>query len=98
MNLSIFPSFHLFKSHRGFTLVEMIVVLSLISLILAVILGSQSKYSDRINVKNHAYKVDRFVRQAQVYSRGVKSTSGAGISDFNTSYGVSFQTTAPNSF
>ena len=75
----------------------MIVVLAIVSLILTVVLGSQSKYSDRLNLKNQAYNVALFIREAQVYSLGVKNSSPSGTQQFNSSYGIAFQTASPNS-
>jgi prepilin-type N-terminal cleavage/methylation domain-containing protein len=75
-------------SSVGFTLVELVVTISIISLIYTVLLGSRNRYSDQLILKNEAYNLSLALRQAQLYSLGVVSSGNTQY--FNTSYGVSF--------
>ena len=88
MNLSIFPSFHLSLSKRGFTLVELIVSIALITVLSGILLGSRRQFADKLNLKNQTYNVVLAVRQAQVESLAVKPTGSP--QNFAASYGVHF--------
>ena len=59
MNLSIFPSFHLSLSKRGFTLVELIVSIALITVLSGILLGSRRQFADKLNLKNPV--VNKFI-------------------------------------
>lgn len=71
---------------RGFTLVEMIVVLGIIVGITAIVMNGQSTYNQSLILSDTAYTVAFSVRQAQ--SLGLSSRAAGGISD--AGYGVHF--------
>lgn len=75
----------------GFTLVELMVVIALITVFASVFLLGRNKYSERLNLKTQAYTLASLVRQAQSYSLGVRADSG----NFGISYGVSIGRSAP---
>ncbi len=81
---------------RGFTLMEMLIVLGIIVVIFTVLLTSNKKYSEKLNLKNQTYNALLMLRQAQVYSLGVKA--GGTPATFNASYGVSFNMSSPGQF
>ena len=70
--------------------------MAIISIMAAMLLGNRNQYSELLILKNETYKAVLFVRQAQVYSLGVKA--GGSSSTFNTSYGVYFDTSAVSQF
>jgi prepilin-type N-terminal cleavage/methylation domain-containing protein len=72
--------------YAGFTLIELMVVIAIITILMTVMLSGRSDLTDRLNLKNQAYELSGMIRQAQAYSLGVRSASG----EFNISYGVSF--------
>ena len=75
---------------RGFTLVEMLVVLAIIIMITAIVINGQSTYNRSILLTDTAYTVAYSIRQAQslgLASRG--TTVGASIVS-NAGYGVRF--------
>jgi prepilin-type N-terminal cleavage/methylation domain-containing protein len=82
-----FPSLRvLSKKPKGFTLVEMLVVLAIIVLITAVVITGQTSYNRSLLLTDTAYTVAYSVRQAQslgLASRGISSVTNAG-------YGVRF--------
>jgi prepilin-type N-terminal cleavage/methylation domain-containing protein len=83
------------KIHNGgFTLVEMLVTLSIIAILATVFLGNRTNYSERLSLKNQTYIVALALRQAQVYSLGVKGNGSPAT--FNTSYGVHFDSAYPS--
>lgn len=84
----------MFLKHRkkeGFTLVEMMVSLSIVTLIMTTVLFSYSSFSDRLALSSAGQELALAVRQAQTYGltvREVKSTPGV----FDKAYGVFFDT------
>ena len=77
------------KFARGFTLVELVVVMSIGVLIMTTIVGGQSRYTDAATLKGLANDVSLDLRQAQVYGISVK-VSPTDNTDFNGVYGLSF--------
>lgn len=71
---------------KGFTLVEMMISVTIISVVLSVVLWNQRSFSNNIDVANLAYKVALAVREAQVYGVSVRSSSG----NYDQAYGVHF--------
>lgn len=79
---------------RGFTLVEMIVVLAIIVMITGIALSGQTQFDRSLTVTDTAYTVALSVRQAQTYglsSRTYGSTPNAG-------YGAHFSITTPTTY
>lgn len=82
---------------RGFTLAEMVVVLSIISIMAVIILGNRNQYTERLSLKSETYKTSLYIRQAQVNSLNVKGfTKGPNPTNFGASYGVHFDADYPN--
>ena len=73
----------------GFTLVELLVSISIVALILTTILSSQTKYTDRLALSNLANEVSLTISQAQAYGSGVREFS-PGSGEFSASYGLTF--------
>jgi type II secretory pathway pseudopilin PulG len=77
---------------KGFTLVELIVTISIGIAILTTVMLNQTYYTDGAALKNLADEIATSISQAQIYGLGVKElTSGSG--DFTASYGVEFNIT-----
>src|SRR3990167_7766058 len=77
------------KINKGFTLTEFLISIALASLILTVVVSSQSTYTDGVALTNLADEISSMVFQAQAYSTGVKEFSPAS-SEFSASYGLTF--------
>ncbi len=74
-------------SHTGFTLVELMVSITIFILVSGIVMVSQSSFRGNILLANLAYDVALSVRQAQTYGVGVKQNiSGT----FDRSYGIHF--------
>ncbi len=88
------PTVKASSSPRGFTLVEMIVVLAIIVLITGIALSGQVDFNRSLTVTDTAYTVALSIRQAQTFglsSRTYNGTSKAG-------YGAHFSITTPMSY
>jgi prepilin-type N-terminal cleavage/methylation domain-containing protein len=76
---------------KGFTLIELMIVIALITIMASVFLLGRNQYSDRLNLKTQSYALASLIRQAQAYSLGVRANNG----NFNSSYGISVTKSAP---
>lgn len=73
----------------GFTLVELLVSLAIVSGILAIVVSNQSTYTDGAALVSLADEINSSISQAQAYGIGVKEFS-PGTGEFSASYGLSF--------
>ncbi|MDE1988423.1 MAG: prepilin-type N-terminal cleavage/methylation domain-containing protein, partial [Patescibacteria group bacterium] len=71
----------------GFTLVELLVTLSLFVILTAIVLFNSSKFNGSILLTNLAYDVAITIRQAQTFGVNVREASD---SSFQHAYGVHF--------
>ncbi|MDP3875088.1 MAG: prepilin-type N-terminal cleavage/methylation domain-containing protein [bacterium] len=74
---------------KGFTLIELLVSIAIVSVILTVVVSSQSTYNDGVVLANLADEISSTISQAQVYGIGVREFS-PGSSEFSISYGLTF--------
>jgi prepilin-type N-terminal cleavage/methylation domain-containing protein len=81
---------------KGFSLVELLVVLAIFIIITTVVLFNQNKFSSDISISNVAYDVALQIRQAQVYGILVKEGE-IQSDDFNSAYGIHFSRATDNS-
>ncbi len=79
--------FHKNNFKKGFSLVELLVVMAIFLIIVGIVLTKQSKFSSDILITNLAYDVALTIRQAQVYGIGSKAVN---VSTFRAGYGVHF--------
>jgi len=90
-------TFNTFKinSSSGFSLIELLVVISIFTIITSVVLVNQSRFSSDIVITNLAYEIALEVRQAQTYGIAVRGTASAdnpALLLFKQAYGVHFGT------
>lgn len=83
------------KRTLGFTLVEMMVTLSIFAVITGVVLAKYKDFNGGIVLTNLAYEIAITIRQSQVYGLSVKD---AGSSQFNVRYGVHLVYPTNNTF
>lgn len=74
---------------RGFSLIEMLVVMSIFSLISMVVIANHSKFNSSVLLGNLAYDIALSIREAQVYGLSVRQFA----SEFQIGYGVHFSGT-----
>ena len=77
------------KLNRGFTLVELVVVMSIAVIMITTLVVQQNKWNDSLTVNTQAYELALMIRQAQIYSLGVRE-SAPGSGNFDIGYGVYF--------
>lgn len=82
------------KTFRGFTLIELMVALAIITVITGVALSSQSSFNRTLVLANTAYDVALSLRSAQTY--GIGSRAAGSLA--NAGYGLDFTRGAPQSF
>jgi prepilin-type N-terminal cleavage/methylation domain-containing protein len=85
------------KSQRGFTLVELLVTITIFVLLTGVVLFNQGKFNSSILLTNLAYDTALTIRQAQTYGINIKEFYDNGSSSF-VPYGVHFDLNNPTSF
>jgi prepilin-type N-terminal cleavage/methylation domain-containing protein len=84
------PEHKMIKKESGFTIIEMIVTIGIFSILTAITLFNYGDFNNSIILTNLSYEVALEVRQAQVYSLGVRSSALGESSreDFNTRFGI----------
>lgn len=81
----------------GFTLVELLVVASIITIITLVILAKHGSFNSTILLKSLAYDVALSVRQAQVYGISVRAAQSGG-DPFDVGYGIYITSANPTTY
>lgn len=81
---------------RGFSLVEMIVVVGIFTAVSAILLSNYPSFSHKISVQNLAHQIGISIRQAQVFGLSVREAA-AGTAIF-PGFGVYFSMADPSSF
>jgi len=83
-----------FRKDQGFSILEMLISLSIITMILTVIVRGQSNFSESAGLQNAADQIALYFSQVQTFSLGVKEVT-PGV--FSSSFGMAFSTRAmPN--
>ncbi|MGB3922155.1 MAG: prepilin-type N-terminal cleavage/methylation domain-containing protein [Minisyncoccia bacterium] len=77
------------EKNKGFTFTELMVTITITTVILTVLLLNQSKYNDRLVLNNLAEDTSLRIAQAQAYGSGVREFS-TGSGEFSASYGLTF--------
>jgi prepilin-type N-terminal cleavage/methylation domain-containing protein len=81
-------------AQAGFTLLELIVVMTISTIIMTTLVIQQSKWNDSLIVSTQAYEMALMIRQAQIYSLGVREDTAGSGDKFNIGYGVYFDNDA----
>ena len=89
---------HIFKKFRsgvqkGFTLIEMMVVLAIFLLISGITLANYPAFNSRVSISTLANGIAVSIREAQVYGVSVKNATTSALGLY-PSYGVYFNTAA----
>lgn len=79
---------------RGFTLIELMVVLAIIVVVTTIAITGQGSFNRSIILSNAAYDLALSFRSAEVYGLGSRATGSAA----NTGYGLHFDRGTPTTF
>lgn len=82
------------RAKRGFTLMEMLVVVGIVVVVSGVILASSSRLGGQFILDNFAYDLALTLREAQQYGISVQNFNG----NFNVAYGVHFDSSSPATY
>ncbi len=83
---------------RGFSLVELIVSISIITLLLGVVIFSYRTSTDKLTLNSGAQEMSIAIRQAEVYGLSVKEAT-VSSGNFQYGYGIYFNPiTSPNDY
>lgn len=86
--------FHKNKCHKGFTLVELMVVISIFAILSSIMVFNYGSFKSSLSIQNLADDISLSIRKAQGYAIGVHSSNNSFISG----YGVHFSTAENKSF
>lgn len=75
---------------RGFTLVELVVVVAVVTIITGFLLFNQNKFNSSTLMRSLAYSVGLSIRQAQLYGVSVRGFGSGSSPSFANGYGVYF--------
>ena len=84
-----------FPFRRGFTLIELMVVMSIIFILSMIVLTSQNSFNKTLILANTAYDVALTLRSVETQGLGSRITSGGAE---NVGYGINLQSGSPSSF
>jgi len=85
------------KNNKGFTLVEVLVSLSIVTLVMTVVLYNYGTFTDRLALSSAGQEIAVTIRQAQTYGLSVKElVSSPG--NFSSAYGTHFTLSDPGSY
>jgi prepilin-type N-terminal cleavage/methylation domain-containing protein len=79
----------LFRRIKGFSIVELIVTVAIISMIMSVVMYNYSVFNDNLALSSAAQEVAIAIRQAQTYGLNVKEVTSSG-GQFTSAYGIYF--------
>ncbi len=85
-------------SRSGFTLIEILVAIAIMTIIMGVVVFDHQKFSDQLRITNLAYQIALSVREAQAYGINVRGDVTTGGNQFNVGYGVHFSTEENTSY
>lgn len=74
----------------GFTLIELVTVVSIMILISSVALFRHSKFSSDILITNAAYEIALSIRQVEVFGLSSKSIGSGATAKYQAGYGIHF--------
>ncbi len=85
------------KLIQGFTLTEIMISLSIVTVIMASVLFDYSTFNDNLALSSAGQEIAVTIRQAQTYGLNVRET-GVSSGQFNSAYGIHFDVADPTHY
>ena len=79
------------RSQGGFTLTELMVVISIMTILTSVFLLQQRQFDSSTLLRSFAYSVALSIREAQTYGVSVRSFEFGGVERFSQAHGIHFE-------
>jgi len=89
---------HLSTTSRGFTLIEMLMVLAIIVIITGIALSGQSGFNSTLSLNNTTYDIGLSIQLAQSYGLSSQVMTQSSNTVRNAGYGVQFDTSLTDSY
>src|SRR3989344_3761679 len=84
------------KRSGGFTALEFAVVMTIASIITTTLIIQHNRWNDYLALKTQAYELSLMIRQAQIWSLGVREDTAGSGDRFNVGYGIYIDEDNPN--
>lgn len=84
-------------ARRGFSLLELMVTITIVTLITGIVMFQYSAFDSTVLLKNQAFELALDIRDTQVRAISVRSDERSGA-EFGGSYGLHFQKSKPNEY
>lgn len=81
-------SSNVYQTSRGFTLIELMVAISIITVLSGVVLWNQSIAVQQVALSNAVQEISVRIREAQIYGVGVRVVEDGSGGTFEVSYGI----------
>ena len=82
---------------KGFTLIELIVTMSIVTLLMTTVLFNYGTFNDNLAISSAEQEMAVAIRQAQTYGLNVKETA-ASSGQFGYAYGIYFNPQSPTDY
>lgn len=86
------------NKQKGFSLVEMVVVLAIFSIITGVVIANIPKLRNKTSIDLVAQSMALHIRGAQVYGIGTRQINRSGVGETPKSFGIHFDHSKPKQF
>lgn len=85
-------------NRSGFTLIEILVAIAIMTIIMGVVIFDHQKFSERMRINNLTYQIALSIRESQAYGINVRGLTDSTSQRFDIGYGISFDTKNPTSY
>lgn len=85
--------------HRsGFTLIEILVAIAIMTIIMGVVVFDHQRFSEQMRITNLSYQIALSIRETQAYGINVRGLGTNTDQRFDVGYGIHFDMATPHSY